>query len=433
MEVVVILALIVLNGVFAMAEIAVVSSNVIRLQQRAEAGSSGAQLALTLAKQPNRFLATVQIGITLVGVFAGAFGGATLAEPLSRELGRIAWLDPYSYSVAFFLVVVVITYLSLVVGELVPKRVALNNPEGVASALAPLMHAVSVAATPLVRFLSGSTGLVMKILRVQPPVEGEISEEELDIVIAEGRRAGVIEPAEHEIIENAFWLGERRVNDIMTPRHEVHWLDSQSDRDEVREAVEATPHRGYLVCENDLDDVQGYVTSTDILVQVLDRGEFRLQEHLRRPLIVPESMAILTLLERFKQTGVHFAVIVDEHGGVEGIATLSDILEELVGDVSPPAEGEADDVVEVEEGVWRVQGGVHVDRLLEVLSLEGEVDLSDQGYQTVGGLAADKLERVPEAGDSFIWRGYQATVLEMQGLRVERVEFQKATGGAASI
>ena len=428
MDIVILLVLILLNGLFAMAEIAVVSSNEVRLEQRAAAGSRGAQRALELTRDPTRFLSTVQIGITLVGVIAGAYGGATLARPFADVLAGVPILEPYSGPLAFGIVVVSITYLSLVIGELVPKRVALNDPEVVAARLAGLMHGVSVAATPFVRFLSGSTELVVRAIGVRPKDADDISEEEVDIVIAQGRRAGVIEPAEHEIIENAFWLGERAVNDIMTPRHDVLWLDLESPPDVWLQHVAAEPHARYLVCAGEIDDVKGYALAGELLAATRHGGSVDLGAHVRRPLIVPESQAILALLERFKQTGIHFAVVVDEYGSIEGIATLSDILEELVGPVAPPAPGERPEIVQRDERTWFVDGGLHVDRLLELLSLDEDVDLSGEAYQTVGGLMSDRLGRIPSEGDTFRWRGYELQVIDMVGLRVERVRIQRSEG-----
>lgn len=425
MDILILVALILMNGVFAMAEIAVVSSNEVRLQQRADAGSNGARRALELLRDPTRFLSTVQIGITLVGVFAGAYGGATLAQPFAEVLAGIPALEPYSGALAFGIVVVAITYFSLVIGELVPKRIALNDPERIAALLAGAMHTVSVVATPFVRFLSGSTELVLRALGVQPKGDEDISEEEVDIVIAKGRLSGVIEPAEHEIIENAFWLGERAVNDIMTPRHEVRWLDVEAPADAWLATVANAPHARYLVSSGEIDDVVGFALASELLGATRDGATADLAEHVRQPLIVPESQPILGLLERFKQTGIHFAAIVDEYGSLEGIATLSDILEELVGSVKPVAPGERPDLLE-RDGVWFVSGGVHVDRLLKALSLEDDVDLSNEAYQTVGGLVANRLGRIPEEGDACRWRGYELKVQDMSGLRVERVRVRRA-------
>lgn len=422
MEVLILLVLILLNGLFAMAEIAVVSSNEVRLEQRAAAGSRAYRRALELSRDPSRFLSTVQIGITMVGVLAGAYGGATIARPLADALAQTPAIAPYSEALAFGIVVVGITYLSLVIGELVPKRVALNDPEAVAARVAGLMHVISIVATPFVRFLSGSTELVLRILRVRPPPEDDISEEELDVVIAQGRRAGVIEPAEHEIIENAFWLGERSVNDIMTPRHEVLWLDVGDPPEAWLERIAGRVHARYLVCDGSIDAVKGFAVAAELLAATRDGSPIDLEAHVHRPLIVPEAQAILGLLERFKETGIHFAVVVDEYGSMEGIATLSDILEELVGPVAPPRPGERPEVVESDEGTWYVDGGLHVDRLVDLLDLENDVDLSDEVFQTVGGLVADRLGRIPAEGDAFHWRGYELQVTKMAGLRVERVK-----------
>ncbi len=421
MEVLIVLALIVLNGLFAMSEIAVVSSNQFRLQQRADAGSASARRALALAKSPNRFLSTVQIGISLIGVLAGAFGGATLAAPLADVLDGIAWLAPYSDGLALVLVVVAITYLSLVIGELVPKRLGLANPEGVAMGIAGFMHGLSRVVAPLVWFLGVSTDALLWIFRVRPKQEGVITEADIDMMIRQGRHAGVIEPAEQEIIENAFWLGERHVNDIMTPRPEVHWLDVGASREEISGLVRSEPHGRYLVCDGGLDDVTGYVATTDLVAAAVGEPPIDLPALTQQALVVPETLPILTLLERFRSTGVHIATVFDEHGGFEGLVTLSDILEELVGEVIPAGSNDEPAIVATGPGAWTVSGGLHVDDFLELLSLQGADDAAANGYQTVGGFVANRLGRVPEAGASFTWRGARIRVEQMEGFRVKRV------------
>jgi putative hemolysin len=422
MNIVILLLLIVLNGLFAMAEIAVVSSSRLRLQQLDQEGSLAARRALQLVEAPDRFLATVQIGITLVGVFAGAFGGATLSVPLAALLARIPWLAQVSEPLAFGLVVAVITYVSLVVGELAPKRIGLNNPERIAMALAGAMNAVSVVAAPLVSFLSASTSAFLWLLRFHPEPEVEISEEEIDFVIAKGRQAGVIEPAEQEIIENAFWLGERRVNAIMTPRPAVHWLDVNTGTAGVLDLVHRAPHSRYLVCDGELDRVIGYVTSTDLLTAGLAGEGIDLRSLLLQPLIVPETLSILVMLDRFRSSGTHLAGVLDEYGGLAGLVTLNDILEELVGEVVQSVPGELPLVVQVSDGAWSVSGALRTREFLELLSLGDEVDLSADGYQTVGGFVTTRLGRLPAVGDGFRWRTYDIAVTEMDGLRVGRVQ-----------
>src|SRR5690606_8816634 len=351
------------------------------------------------AENPDRFLSTVQVGITLVAVVSGAIGGATLTGPVAEAVARVAWLAPYAQPLAYALVVAGITYLSIVVGELVPKRLALADPEGVATGLAGLMHGLSLAARPVVWLLAASTRVVLRLLRVQDGSDA-IDEEDIELVIAQGREAGVVEPEEQAIIEKAFWLGERRVNDIMTPRHEVAWLDLGGGTEQVVEVLARAPHARYVVADGELDSVAGYVRSADLLSAALRGEPFDLRRHLREPLFVPETMPILAMLNTFRESGERLAVVVDEHGGFEGLLTLGDILEELVGDLAAVGPEEPL-VVAVGPGAWRVDGAVHVDALVDALGLGGAVDLEHAGFQTAGGLAAFVLGRVPVEGDAF--------------------------------
>jgi len=429
-DVLIVLFLILLNGLFAMTEIAVVSSNRFRLQQRAQAGSAAAARALSLAEDPNRFLSTIQIGITLVGVFNGAFGGATLAAPLAERLAAVPLLAPYSDALALGLVVLVITYLSLVVGELVPKRMALANPEGIAMALGGLMQVLAKVTAPIVWLLGASTNALLWLLRVRTDEDETISEAEIDMVIAQGREAGVIEPAEQAIIENAFWLGERPVKAIMTPRPDVVWLDVDATPEVLLETTRAKPHGRYLVAAGGLDSLLGFVTTADLLHSSLSPAPIDLRALVREPLLVPETMAILTLLERFRSERTHVAAVIDEYGGFEGLVTLSDILEELVGEVPSP-HAEAPEVVALSESEWRVDGVTHVDELFELLGLEGQAE-PDSGYQTTGGLVTARLGRVPQAGDGFEWQGFAWRVEAMDGHRVAWVRVERVDGGEAA-
>lgn len=422
----IVIALVLVNGLFAMSEIAVVSSNRFRLQQRADEGDRAAARALALVDDPNRFLSTVQVGITLVGVVSGAFGGAVLAGPLAEALRRVGWLAPYAGPVSFGLVVAGISYLSLVVGELVPKRLGMADPEGVAVRVAGLMHALSRAASPVVWLLGASTNALLRLLRVEPD-EDDIDEEDIENVIAQGREAGVVEPEEQVIIENAFWLGERRVNDIMTPRHEVAWLDVGSTREQVGAVLAGARHGRYVVAEGDLDHVLGYVESADLLRSALRGEAFDLTRHLREPLFVPETMPILAMLGAFRESGRRLAVVVDEYGGFEGLLTLGDILEELVGDLASVGPEEPR-VQELAPGAWRVDGAVHVDTLVDALGLGREVDLEHAGFQTAGGLAAFELGRVPDEGDAFEWHGHRFTVVRTEGQRVEELRVERLAG-----
>lgn len=420
----IVIALQLLNGVFAMSEIAIVSANRFRLQQLAEDGDPRAARALALAENPNRFLSTVQVGITLVAVVSGAFGGAALAGPVGEALARVGWLGRYAEPLSYVLVVASITYLSIVVGELVPKRLALSDPEAVAVRIAGLMHGVSRVASPVVWLLGASTSLLLSVLRVQPTGSGEVSEADIEMVIAQGREAGVVEPEEQVIIENAFWLGERRVNDIMTPRHEVAWLEAGGGPEQMQEVLTRSPHARYVVAEGGLDEVVGYVSSADVLLAAMRGEPLELQRHLREPLFVPETLPILAMLNEFKASGKRLAVVVDEYGGFEGLVTLGDILEELVGDLATVGPEEPQ-VTEVGPGTWSVDGGVHVDELVGALGLKGQVDLENAGFQTAGGLAAFELGRVPRPRDRFEWSGHAFTVETMDQLRVGRLRVER--------
>ncbi len=421
LSVIILLLLTLANGVLAMAEIAVVSANKLRLQQKAEGGDANAKRALALAENPNNFLSTVQVGVTLVTVFSGAFGGAALSGPLAEVLARVPWLRDVAQPVAFGVVVVLISYFSIVVGELVPKRIGLNDPERMAMNLAGVMGFLAALTRPLVFFLGASTDLLLRLLRVKQNEGEEISEEDIDMMIAQGLRAGVIEPAEQEIIENAFWLGERKVNAIMTPRPEVAWLDVEASASDILDQVREEPHGRYLVCEGDLDQVVGFVAVRDLFAGELSGAGLDLRSAMRKPLMIPETLPILALLNNFRESRTHFAVVLDEYGGVEGIVTLSDILEELVGDILPPGSEDAPEVVELGEGEWRIQGSIHVDDLVDELGLQDEVVPEGAGYQTLGGLLAERLGRVPQVGDETVWNGFRFVVEEMDGLRVDWV------------
>lgn len=407
LEIAIILALIVANGVFAMAEIALVSANRLKLRAQAERGAAGAATAAALAESPTRFLSTVQIGITLITVFSGAFGGAALAGPLSEMFARVQLLAPVAYPLALVTVVALITYLSVVVGELVPKRLALLAPESVASRVAPLMSALSRLASPLVSLLSRSTNLVLRVAGVRDLRQEIVREEDINLLVEEGLEQGTVEPAEREIIQNAFWLGERRVTAIQTPRRHVAWLDSRYGTAGLPDLLESRPHSYYLVSEGELDQVRGVVRVRDLLPALLRGEDVELSEFLREPLYAPATMPILRLLESFKSTGVHVAVVLDEYGGVDGIVTVNDVLEELVGDVPTTEELAAPAIRELPGRGWSVAGDLDLEELLDLV-VESGVTVDDaavplafeQQVRSVGGFLAFRLGRVPKVGDS---------------------------------
>jgi len=419
--IVVLLLLIVINGVFVMAEMAVVSSRKPRLQQLANEGSHGAQTAVDLATNPDRFLATTQIGITLIAILTGAFGERTLTERLSMHLETIPRLAPYRESLAFGIVVVAITYVSLVIGELLPKRLALHNPERIAPALAGLMDFLSRLCAPVVALISGSTRVLMGALRLRPSEEPPVTEEEIKVMMEQGTEAGVFEEAEHDIVKSIFKLGDRAVSALMRPRREVVWLDIDDPFPENQRKLAASLYSRFPVAQGSLDNVIGIVQAKDLLTRCLAAAKIDLKENLRPPLFVPEALPALKLLEMFKKSRTHLALVVDEYGGVEGLVTLNDILEDLVGDVASVDMPEERQVVQRPDGSWLIDGKLQIDDLKEVLNIPKLPEEESGSYQTLGGLVMLQVGRVPVTGDVFEAAGHRFEVVDMDGKRVDKV------------
>ena len=421
LQITVIITLILLNGFFAMSETALVSSRKARLRQRAGEGDRGARAALELADSPNRFLSTVQIGISLIGVLAGAFGGATLAEPLAGALRAVPALAPYAGPVAFGVVVVAITYLSLILGELVPKRLALNGAEAVASRVSGPMRLISVITSPAVWFLSASTEAVLGLLRARSRPQSPVSEQEVEILMEEGARAGVFEEEERDLVRRALRLDDRPVRELMTPRPKVVWLDTADPQEEVLRQASEAGHSYFPVARGDLDDLLGIASIKDAWARQASGQPTELLGSLRPAPLVPEGAPATDALEAFKRSGLPLALVIDERGNIEGLVTLTDVLEALVGEVPDEDEPAEEAIVGREDGSWLVDGLLAADELKEHLGTrrlprEGEAD-----YQTVGGMVMDALGRVPEEGDRFEWEGYSFEVLDMDGRRVNKV------------
>ncbi len=419
LEVAIVLVLVVMNGILAMSEIAIVSARRARLQHRAEAGDSRAATALDLADEPNRFLATVQIGITLVGILAGAFGGARISTGVADWLQDVAVIGPYADAVAFVLVVSVITYLQLVIGELVPKRLGLQNPEGVASMVAKPMNGISRITTPLVWLLGVSTDFVLRLLRVRSDDGPVVTEEEVTILLRQGTQAGVFEHSEQEMVQEIFELSDRIVAEIMTPRLKVVSIDRDATLDEIRQIVDESEFSVFPVIDGDLDHILGVVSVRDLWRGSMSDGEFDLNELLTQPLYVPDSLPALQLLEDFQQAGQDQAFVVNEYGGVEGLVTFHDVVEEIVGELEHP--GNDPQIVQREDGSWLVDGLVslfEVDELVEQAALEA---WSEDRYQTLGGFIMGESGGVPSVGDVVVWGDLRFEVVDMDGVRVDRI------------
>lgn len=420
-EILIIFLLLLGNGVFAMAEIAVVSSRKARLKGLADDGSDKARAALELAQNPTSFLSTVQIGITLVGILAGAFGGATLSEKLAGVVAGIPGLAPYASFIGIFVVVGAITYCSLIIGELVPKRVALSNPEGRAMLIAKPMTALSTLAAPIVWFLTISTNLVLKVFGLGKEVEAPPSEEEITNLIEQGTTAGVFHRAERAMVEGVLRLDERPVTEIMTRRTKIVWINV-ADTEEINwRKIVASGHSHFPVYEGTRDLVIGMVSVKSLWANAAAGLPNSLRNHLTSPLIVPQTVHVVQLVETFKKAGKHLALVTDEFGSVQGLVTLIDVMEAIVGDLPEPGDRVSPDAIQREDGSWLVDGGMPVVEFrnrFELPPLPGE---EDEDFETLGGFMLDRFGRIPNPGESFGWSGWRFEVVDMDRHRVDKV------------
>ena len=427
-QIIILLVLVLANGLFAMAEIAIVSARKGRLQTLADEGSPGAAAALELAEEPNRFLSTVQVGITLIGTLAGVFGGAALAEPLAAQLARVPWLAPYSATLSFTIVVMLITYLSLVLGELAPKRIGLSNAEAIGAAVARPMMRLSRLAGPLISLLSASSSFVIRLTGIRPADEPPVTEQEVLIMLEEGRAAGVFEAVEQDIVENVFRFADRRVAALITPYTELVWLDIHDDSETHWKQILSSPHNCFPVADGDLDNLLGVICVRDIWQQMLDGKPVDLEAMVRPPLLIPENAPALRLLSLFRQTTVQGALAVDERGSIVGLVTLTDVLESLVGELAVAEGSDGAAIVLREDGSWLVDGLLPVDEFEDYF----EVDIApsdEQAYQTLGGFMMDRLERIPAPSDVLVWGGLRFEVMDMDGKRIDKVLVERFRTG----
>lgn len=421
-EIGLILFLLLLNGLFAMAEIAVVSARKARLQQRADEGDVRALDALRLAQDPDDFLSTVQIGITLIGILAGAFGGATVARYLADVLAAVPVLAPYSSGLALALVVVAITYLSLVIGELVPKRLALNAPERIAIAVARPMRVLSRVVAPLVWLLSTSTDLLLRLLRMRPSEEPDVTEEEIKVMIAQGARAGILSEAETEVVQNVFRLADRSVGSVMTPRIEIVWLDVDASAPEICAKISGSGHSRFPVSQGGLDNVLGIVEAKSLLECGWNGRPLDLRAAMRPPQFVHETQSAVGLLSLFQETSLRCALVVDEYGSVQGIVTLHDVLQAALGDITAATQEQEPLAVRREDGSWLLDGKLSVDDFRSLFGLREDLPGEEEGaYETLGGFMMMHLGRIPEVADHFDWVGLRFEVVDMDGRRVDKL------------
>jgi putative hemolysin len=416
-----ILLLVLLNGVFAMSEMAVIASRRARLRERVRRGDRNAAIAFELHNAPNTFLSTVQIGITLVGVLLGAVGERALATDIAALLAHVPALASYSDPLALGLVVIAITYFSLVAGELVPKRLALYHPEAIARVIARPMRLLSRLTYPAVKLLSVSVDLSLKLLRARPPSEPTITEEEIKSMIEEGTRAGVLLKAEQDLLTNVIRFADRSISLLMTPRNEIVWLDVSDPVEVNKRKMAESPHERFPVARESLDDVLGLVQSKDLLTQILSGQQFDIQSVMRPAPYVPDSASPLAVLEMFRRTPEHMALVVDEYGELRGTVTLTGILEAIVGAL--PARGEVPEpkIVRREDGSWLIDGMLSVEEFKELLSIAQLPEEEESIYETLAGFVLQQLGRVPQIGDHFEWNELRFEIVDMDGNRIDRV------------
>lgn len=422
LDLLIVLLLILLNGLFAMAEMAIVSSRRARLKHAADNGDRRARAALALAEHPGRFLSTVQIGITLIGVLAGAFGGATISDSLSVWLVQtLPDIAHYANAIAIGTVVVTITFLSLILGELVPKRLALSRPEAIATSLARSMTLLSRLANPAVWLLSSATELVLRLLPMRHGSEPAVTDEEIKVLMQQGTDAGHFHPVEKSIVDMALRLGDRRVSALMTPRTQVEWLDLEDPMEETKQTIRDSHYSRFPVAEGGRRHIVGVVEVKDLLASELSGKGFNLRGAMKPPLYIPESAPALTALETFRRTGAPIALIVDEYGDFQGIVTLEDLLEALVGDLPERGQEEDPAVARRADGSWLVDGMLPIDQLKDAVGMMRLPHEDEATYQTVAGLVMDRLRRIPKATDWFDIDDFRFEVVDMDGRRIDKV------------
>lgn len=423
MELLIIALLLLLNGVFAMYEIALVSARRSRLEEEAQAGHLGAKTALALLAEPEKVLSAIQVGITLIGIVSGAYGGIALSQDVALYLQQVSWLAPHAPTLSVVLVVGIITYLSLIIGELVPKTIALNNAQAIATFLSPAMKLFATVTYPVVWVLSVSTKLILKIFRVQGRHEAPVTEEELRMFLKKGSEHGVIEKEESDMINEIIRFGDKRAGALMTPRVDVEWIDAAQSEEKILADALAAPHPRMLVCDDQIDRIRGVVNVKDILAYYIRHRLLNLDDILFQPLYIPEQAAALKILEMFRETKRHFGVVISEYGSVEGIVTLHDLTENIMGDLPAPGEEDETEVFRREDGSYLVDGSMKVEDAEDLLNVSSLFDADEErpDVNTLGGLAMYRLSRIPAVGDRFAAAGHLFEIIDMDGNRVDKL------------
>jgi putative hemolysin len=426
MELVLLLLLILFNGVLAMSEIAVVSSRRSRLQKLADDGSPGARSALALNNEPAAFLSTIQVGITTVGILSGAIGESALADPLAAWLAGFSWIAPYARGIALTIVVVALTYFSVVVGELVPKRLGLLAPEKIASLISTPMNVLARVTGPLVWLFSSSSSLILRTVGARESEDQSVTNDEINVLMEQGAEAGVFHESEQAIVSNVLRLDEQRIGAIMTHRNDIFVLDLDESDEEIRARIAESPYTRIVVCRDGLEHIVGMLRTADLLKSALAGEKLEIEAQLHAPLYVPEGVTTTHLLESFRKARQQCALIVDEYGELQGLVTLTDVLTAIVGELPTSDATEESDIVERADGSWLIDGSVAIERLKSVVDIEHELPGEDENaFNTLGGLVMYVLGRIPLVSDNFTVAGFRFEVVDMDKNRVDKVLLER--------
>lgn len=422
LEITFIFLLLFANGLFAMAEIAVVTARKARLKGMAEDGANGAKLALALANSPGKFLSTVQVGITFVGVLASAIGGANISDRLAVVVRKIPALENYAEAIALTIIVGSITYLSVIIGELVPKRIALNNPERIASALARPMNSLAKLFSPLVNLLNVSSDFLMAALGIRKPKESVVSEEEVRVLIDEGLSAGIFKKAEKDMVEGVFELDEQTAGDLMTPRARMIWLSLDDPDEENWRRIAGSGHSHFPVYQGTRDNVIGMVSVKSLWANLSLAGRVELRALVTPPNYVPTAMPAGKLIEAFKKSGKHIALVVDEFGGLQGIVTLNDVMMAIVGNLPEREQRHDPKAVLRQDGTWIVDAMLDIDETKTSLGIDEDLPGEDDNrYSTLGGFLLHQIGHIPREGEKFTWDRFEFEVIDMDRQRIDKV------------
>jgi putative hemolysin len=422
LEIIFILLLLLANGLFAMAEIAVVTSRKARLKSMADGGDRGSRLALALANAPGKFLSTVQVGITFVGVLASALGGARISDRLAEFFKKIPALENYADILALVIIVGVITYLSVIIGELVPKRIALNNPERIASTLAPPMFGLAKFFSPLVNLLNLSSNFLMASMGIRKAKESVVSEEEVRVLIDEGLSAGIFKKAEKEMVESVFELDELTAGDLMTPRARMIWLSIDDTDEENWRRIAGSGHSHFPVYQETRDNVTGMVSVKSLWANLSLAGRVELRALVTPPLYVPTAMPVSKLIEEFKKSGKHISLVVDEFGGLQGLVTLNDVMMAIVGNLPEREQRHEPKAFLRQDGSWLIDAMLDIDETKKSLGIDEDLPGEDiNRYSTLGGFILSQLGHIPREGEKFHWDRFDFEVIDMDRQRIDKV------------